>query len=103
MDSRRLIERMVEAFDTGDTSNVNSFVGELYLDHQGFGGEEIRGPEGFRRVVETARSGFHELRVSIEDLIADDDRAAVRLRWAGTRKSDGVVVNRETIDIVRFE
>ena len=99
-DVKELIRRMVEAFDRGDVSDVESFVGAGYVDHQGIGGEEIRGPKGFRRVVELARSSFADLSVSIEDLLADGDRVAVRLRWVGSQKSDGTVVKRETIDIV---
>ena len=102
-DVRELMERMVRAFATGDVLDVNSLVDEKYVDHQGLGGIEILGAAGFRQVVEVARSSFLDLDVSVEDLIADGDRAAARLRWVGKRALDGVTVTRETIDIVRFE
>lgn len=102
-DARSVIRRMVEAFNTGETSSVTSFVADSYRDHQGLSGTEVSGPSGFRHVVEVARRGLHGLRVSIEDLVADGDRVAVRLRWVGTRPSDGVIIERETIDIVRCE
>jgi len=99
--ARDVLRRMVEAFRTGDTSAVNSFVADEYVDHQGLRGVQIAGPEGFRRVVQAARSGFEELRVTIEDLFTEDDRAVARIRWVGTRRSDGGLVERETIDIIR--
>ena len=102
-DATAVIRRMVEAFNTGDTSSVDSFVADSYRDHQGLRGSEIAGSVGFRQVVQVARGSLDNLRVSIEDLIADGDRVAVRLRWSGRRKTDGVLVERETIDIVRSE
>jgi hypothetical protein len=39
--------------------------------------------------------------VTVEDLVADEERAAVRLRWHGVNQA-GVVVTRETLDMLRF-
>ena len=97
-----LMQSMVCAFATGDVSNVDALVAATYLDHQGLGGGAIRGPAGFRQVVAAARRAVPNLDVTIEDLIAEGDRVAARLRWHGTQAADGATVNRETIDIVRF-
>ena len=101
-DIKLLMQNMVRAFTTGDVSNVDSLVADAYLDHQGLGSGALRGPEGFRQVVVAARSAYTPLAITIEDLIAEGDRVAARLRWHGTRTSDGAAVDRETIDIVRF-
>ena len=101
-DVKLLMQNMVAAFATGDVSNVDALVAETYLDHQGLGSGALRGPEGFRQVVVAARSAYTPLAITIEDLIAEGDRVAARLRWHGTRTSDGAAVDRETIDIVRF-
>jgi predicted ester cyclase len=102
-DVTQLMSRMVAAFDTGNVSDLGRFIDAEYLDHQGIGGKQVRGPDGFRNVVELARSGFDDLRVSVQDMIGGPDRAAARLLWVGRRKSDGMSVRRETIDIVRFD
>jgi hypothetical protein len=39
--------------------------------------------------------------VTVEDLVADEEKAAVRLRWHGVNQA-GVVVTRETLDMLRF-
>jgi len=62
----------------------------------------MRGPAGFRQVVAVARRAVPHLDVTIEDLIAEGDRVAARLRWHGTQAADGAIVDRETIDIVCF-
>jgi predicted ester cyclase len=93
---------MVHAFATRDVSNVDALIAETYLDHQGLGGGAMHGPTGFRQVVTAARRAVPNLDVTIEDLIAEGDRVAARLRWRGTQAANGATVDRETIDIVRF-
>ncbi len=95
------MKAMVDMFTTGDLAELAT-VDARYLDHQGLGGEPERRTDGFARVVEAARSGYRDLVVTIEDLIAAPDRAVARLRWRGTRQSSGHEVERETIEIVRI-
>lgn len=70
---------MVAAFDTWDVDELDEVVHPDYLDHQGLPHiRPIRGVDGFRQVVEVARSGYDDLRVNIVDLIEGVDRAAAR-------------------------
>ena len=93
---------MVAMFTSGDVSMVQASCIRNYFDHQGLGGEPVRGPSGFAKVVAAARSSHAGLEVSIQDLLVADDRAAARLQWHGTRL-DGDVVRRETIEIIRID
>jgi predicted ester cyclase len=99
--NKALMRKMVRMFETGDLSSVAAVVGAEYVDHQGLGGMALKSADGFSRVVAAARTALPDLHVSIEDLIAEDDRVVARLRWHGTRPT-GEHVDRETIDIVRF-
>ena len=100
--NKTLMRKMVGAFATGDISDVDFFVSQGYLDHQGLGGNKIHGAEGFKKVVTAARKNGINSQVHIEDMIAENDKVVVRLRWQGV-DSSGKVISRETIDIVRFE
>jgi predicted ester cyclase len=71
-----------------------------YIDHQGLGDVEIRGLHGFRRVVEAVHKSS-DVRVTIEDIVAAEDKAALRLRWHGINRA-GRTVTRETLDLLRF-
>ena len=51
--------------------------------------------------VQHARERTVTIWPSVEDLVADEERAAVRLRWSGVNQA-GVVVTRETLDMLRF-
>jgi hypothetical protein len=42
------------------------------------------GPEGAIQYVGAARKKVPDLRVTIEDMIAEDDKVVVRNRWKGT-------------------
>ena len=100
MSSEGVMRAMVRMFATGDVASALQVVSDEYHDHQGLRGVEIRGPEGFCRVVDAARGSIQDLRVTIEDLIAEGDSVAARIRWQG-RTQSGDTVDRETIDIVR--
>ena len=94
---------MVAAFDTGEVRDLEDFVDAGYLDHQGLAHiRPIEGVDGFRLVVELARSGYQELSVEIADLIEGFDRSAARLVWVGVRPS-GEHDERETLEIVRVQ
>ena len=95
-----LTRKIVEIFDNGAFDLIPSVIAPEYVDHQCLGEQEIRGPDGFRKVVEAARrdEGVH---VTVEDLVTDEEKAALRLRWSGVNEA-GVVVTRETLDMLRF-
>jgi predicted SnoaL-like aldol condensation-catalyzing enzyme len=98
-EAEALTRKIVEIFDVGAFDLIPSVIAPEYVDHQGLS-EKERGPDGFREVVEAVRrdEGVH---VTVEDLVADEERAAVRLRWHGVNQA-GVVVTRETLDMLRF-
>ena len=43
-----------------------------------------RGPDGVRQFYATIRSSFPDLKYSVEDVIAEDDKVVVRWRWIAT-------------------
>jgi predicted ester cyclase len=100
-ENKALMQKIVQIFETGDLSSAAAVIDTEYIDHQGLDGIALKGIDGFCHVVKTARIAFIELRISIEDLIGEEDRVVGRLRWYSTR-SNGEVIHRETIDIVRF-
>lgn len=98
-DPRVVLQKIVEVFNTGDVGAVPSLFLEDYVDHEGLDGIEIRGQNGFCRVVAAARSGFERLYVTIEDEIVESEKVVARLRWHETRPNGDVSV-RETIEIL---
>jgi predicted SnoaL-like aldol condensation-catalyzing enzyme len=99
-DSGEAARAIVHVLATGDFDAISSVLAEDYLDHQGLAGMVIRGQDGFRRVVEAVQQQT-DVQVTIEDLVADGDKAAVRLRWEAVDAA-GRKATRETLDLLRF-
>jgi len=99
-DAEAAARAIIDIFATGDLDAVSSTVAEEYIDHQGLGDVEIRGRHGFRQVVEAVHQSS-EMRVTIEDIVAAEDTAALRLRWYGINRT-GRTVTRETLELLRF-
>jgi ketosteroid isomerase-like protein len=91
---------IIDILATGDLDTVSSAVAEEYIDHQGLGDVEIRGQHGFRRIVEAVHTSS-DVRVTIEDIVAAEDKAALRLGWHGINRAGRTVI-RETLDLLRF-
>ena len=99
------MQRLVDTFAGG---NIEAVVAENYVDHQARS-ETTSGRAGFGRMVAELRTAFPDLRIQIEDIIVDGDRAVARLRWQGTFLGDfwgkpptGARIEVESIEIVRF-
>jgi predicted ester cyclase len=99
-DAEAAARAIIDILATGDLDTVSSAVAEEYIDHQGLGDVEIRGQHGFRRVVEAVHKSS-DVRVTIEDIVAAGDKAALRLRWQGINRA-GRTVTRETLELLRF-
>lgn len=99
--SKIILNEIIRVFETGNLSDVEALIDPNYVDHQGLGGEQLTGPDGFRRVVLAVRAAAPDLHIAIEELIAEGDPLVVRLRWRDKRAA-GHAFERETLDILRI-
>lgn len=52
------------------------------------GGLPLRGPEGFRQIYAHFLTAFPDLRIEVEDVVAQEDRTVARIRCRGTHGAD---------------
>lgn len=97
-----IMYKIAEIFSTGDFTEVDSIFATNYIDHQKPDFIQVDGPEEFRQIVNLAIKSLPNLKVSIEDLIVELNKAAARMRWSSINL-EGKVVERETLEILRFE
>lgn len=97
-----------EALSKGDLAVADENMATNYVYH-GSGGQEFKGPEGFKQLVTMLRTAFPDLHVTIEDMVAEGDKVAHRLTLRGTHKGDfmgmaptGKQVTTTAITISRF-
>ncbi len=77
---RRLFE---EAFAAGDTAAVRDLVASDFIDHDPMPGQPA-GVEGIEYVASTLHTAQPGLRFTVDDLVAEGDRVAIRWTLRGT-------------------
>jgi steroid delta-isomerase-like uncharacterized protein len=82
--SRRLNE---EAFNQGKIDVIEELVAPTCVNHDPATGD-TKGPEGTRELIEGYRSAFPDLKITIEEQIAEGDLVASRWTGTGTHKGE---------------
>lgn len=78
-----------EVWNQGRAEAIDELFAEDGIAHglAGAGGEELRGPAGFREFHRSFREAFPDIRVTVEDEIVEGDKVAVRCSVRGTHRS----------------
>jgi len=79
---RRYLE---EVFNQGNLELANEIFNR-YVSHQPDGSTLERGPEDVKRFVGEFRTAFPDLRISVDDQIADGDKVVTRVTLRGTHQ-----------------
>ena len=84
-DNKALIRRLFEeAIHPGNLAIVNEVFSADFVDHST--PDQPAGPGGVRDYFAAIRSGFPDVRVVLEDVLADGDKVVVRTSWRGTQR-----------------
>jgi len=81
-DNRRKVTMLFEAFNDGGLSLVDELVSPEYVGARG-----DKGPAGFKAVVIGLRAAFPDIHYTLDDVVAEGDRVAVRWHWTGTHRA----------------
>ncbi len=88
-ENKAIARRFVEGFATGDLSNAEEFIApDMHLHGPGTPPDAGRGPDRYRGTVETYRKAFPDVRLTIDDVIAEGDKVAVTWHAEGTMKGE---------------
>jgi steroid delta-isomerase-like uncharacterized protein len=83
--SRRLLD---EAFNAGNIDVVDELVTTDFVNHDAAMPEAMIGPDAAKASIKGYRSAFPDLRLTIEEQIADDEAVATRWSAKGTHQGD---------------
>src|SRR5215831_8609505 len=75
-----------EVFNKGNLELADALVAADAIEHDQNGMPVPPGPEGLRAVVTMLRAAFPDCHQTIEDLVAEGDRASARLTFEGTHQ-----------------
>jgi steroid delta-isomerase-like uncharacterized protein len=82
------VRRFWGVWEEGNIGLVDELVAPDYVDHSPGIPDQPEDPEGIKVLVSMIRGGMLDLRVVIDDMIAEDDRVAVRYTIEGTHEGE---------------
>ena len=81
--NKALMHRLfAEGFNSGNLAIVDEIFHPEFVDLST--PEQPPGIEGVKDYIRMVRTGFPDISVAIEDLVAEEDKVAVRTTWRGT-------------------
>jgi steroid delta-isomerase-like uncharacterized protein len=83
--SRRIIE---EVFNQGRYEVLDELVAPTFVQHDPSSPMPVEGIDGLRQFIDLYRTSFPDLKITIEDQIAEGDRVATRWTAVGTHQAD---------------
>jgi predicted ester cyclase len=82
--ARRYAEELQDFWRTGDLSFVDRIFDSNYIQHV----PGVPASMSVKQIFAALRAGIPDFQTTIEDLIAEGDRVAVRILWQGTHKGE---------------
>src|SRR5690348_4385021 len=85
-ENKAIIRRLVEeALNQGKLETIDTLFAADFVDRST--PDQPPGPAGVKRYIAQVRADVPDLRVSIDDLIAEGDKVVIRTTWRGTHPS----------------
>jgi predicted ester cyclase len=82
--ARRYAEELRDFWRSGDLSFVDRIFDSNYIQHV----PGVPSSMSVKQIFAALRAGIPDFQTTIEDLIAEGDRVAVRISWEGTHKGE---------------
>ena len=84
-DNKDIVRRFFdELMNKGNTAQVDEFLAPEFVNH--FGGMGAADRETFRRLLPLYPAAFPDVHITIEDLVAEDDKVSARFTLRGTNQ-----------------
>ncbi len=87
-ENKAIVRRFWDVWEQGNIDLVDEVLASDYVNHTPATPDLPTGPEGVKAVVSMFRSAMPDLRVVVEDMIAEGDKVAVRYTLEGTHEGE---------------
>ena len=100
-----LVRESVEALNAGDTERLLAVVAPDIVIHYAEMPEPLHGRETWQQGFELMRRAFPDLEAHVDDLVAAEDKVAIRVSFRGTHQGEfqGIPATGRTIHYVSHE
>lgn len=99
--NKAVMLRFLEFINTASPQLANEVISPKAIFYVPGRPEPMRGPSGYLEIINMMRGGFPDIQWKIEDLVAEDERIAVRFTMRGTHKAPffGVPPTEKSINV----
>ena len=87
-ESKAVMRRFWEVWEQGNIDLLDELLAREYINHTLATPDLPPGPEGVKEVVSMFHSAMPDLRVVVEDMIAEGDKVATRYTLEGTHEGE---------------
>jgi steroid delta-isomerase-like uncharacterized protein len=87
-ENKAIVRRFWGVWEEGNIDLVDELLAPDYINHTPASPDQPTGPEGVKGVVAMFRSAIPDLRVVVEDMIAEGDKVVVRYTLEGTHEGE---------------
>ena len=87
-ENKAVVRRFWGVWEEGNIDLVDELLAPDYLNHTPASPDQPTGPEGVKGLVAMFRSAIPDLRVVVEDMIAEGEKVAVRYTLEGTHEGE---------------
>jgi steroid delta-isomerase-like uncharacterized protein len=87
-ESKAIMRRFWDVWEQGNVDLLDELLAPEYINHTLAAPDLPPGPEGVKEVVSMFRSAMPDLKVVIEDMIAEGDKVATRYALEGTHRGE---------------
>lgn len=109
MDHSTTMRRAYALISAGDIDGFGDLMTDDFVEHEDMG-DAAAGKAGVLDFFRGLRAAFPDLRMDVEDIVAEGDKAVARFRATGTHQGDfmgipptGRSIDIQGIDIMRFD
>ena len=82
-----VVSRFYEVFEEGDLSIVDEVLASNFVEHNPFP-DQLAGLEGMKQMLGIMRAAFPDSGISVQDMMAEGDKVAVRAEMTGTHRGE---------------
>jgi steroid delta-isomerase-like uncharacterized protein len=87
--NKAVARKALEIFGSGDLDALDELISADAVDHDTQNpNRDVHGPEGSKRTISMYRAAFPDLRMVVEDQIAEGDKVVTRWTAIGTHEGD---------------
>lgn len=86
--NKAIIRRLVRAEEIGDWATVDELTAPNYVYHNPANPRVRTHEEHKQKVLIALRTGFPDLKITIEDIIAEGNKVVIRFSFSGTHKGE---------------